>query len=198
MTIDDKTQKWMYFFRLLDTNKDGVLEPIDIINMVNRVFDLVPHHFTEADQNYMKYVTLKHFNMLVMEARAKKDRKITMWKWIALLKKNNEAGYQKSQFIRWFSTCAVRFMFDLCDHNKDGYIDYNEFKILSNVVGIKEEDIQYAFAKLDENKDDKISRIEIYQAIREFFESEEVTNKDYVFGNYNKIDDAYVSKLLSA
>ncbi|MEQ9302541.1 MAG: hypothetical protein RJQ14_01395, partial [Marinoscillum sp.] len=83
--IEVNTKRWIFFFQVLDSNKDGILEPVDIVNIVNRVREARPKSFTESDCNYIKAVSLKNFDRLLVEARSRTNRKITVRQWVDIL-----------------------------------------------------------------------------------------------------------------
>ena len=120
MQLEDAIKKWIFFFYVLDSNRDGVLEPRDFDELLDRLYACRKGLFSNAEKNYLRYMTIKNFDRLLMESDGK-GRKITVHEWVRIIKRSNE-GTEKSYFIRWFSASAVRFLFDLCDHNKDGFI----------------------------------------------------------------------------
>ena len=163
---------------------------------MQRVIDMRKGLFNEAESNYLRFVAQKSFNRLLIEAGKGKERKITLLQWVRIIKKSNESGKQ-SYFVRWFSASAVRFLFDLCDHNKDGSIDFDEFETLYQILGLKRGNIIFAFKQLDENRDGRLSKSEMYNAIKEFFSSSNATINNYLFGQYHAVSDFYMNKLIT-
>lgn len=196
MQLEDTIKKWIFFFYVLDANRDGVLEPADFEEIIDRVVEARKGQFDETEIKYLRYLTLKSFDRLLMEAGTGKERKISLLEWVRIIKKSNDSKKQ-SYFIRWFSASAVRFMYDLCDHNRDGYIDYDEFEFLYRILGLKRGNIIFAFKALDVNKDGKLSKPELYEAINGFFSSSNAAIDNYVFGQYKNLSDSYVSKLIT-
>lgn len=196
MQLEDTIKKWIFFFYVLDANRDGVLEPADFEEIIDRVVEARKGQFDKTEIKYLRYLTLKSFDRLLMEAGSGKERKISLLEWVRIIKKSNDSKKQ-SYFIRWFSASAVRFMYDLCDHNRDGYIDYDEFEFLYRILGLKRGNIIFAFKALDVNKDGKLSKPELYEAINGFFSSSNAAIDNYVFGQYKNLSDSYVSKLIT-
>ncbi len=194
--LTDIIKKWIFFFYVLDANKDGVLESRDIDEIIERLVNARPGLFNKAEAKYLRYITLKNFDRLLMEATTGKERKISILEWVRIVKKNNEMG-KESHFIRWFSVSAVRFLFDLFDHNKDGFIDFDEFESLYQILGLKRANIIFAFKQLDVNKDGRLSKGELHDAINDFFSSSRATIDNYVFGEYKTLDDDYINKLFT-
>lgn len=91
----------------------------------------------------------------------------------------------------------MRFLFDLCDHNKDGYIDFDEFESLYRILGLKRGNIILAFKELDVNKDGKLSKLEMYDAIANYFSDSNATRAFNLFGQFETLSDDYVQKLIA-
>lgn len=196
MQLEDTIKKWIFFFYILDANRDGVLEASDFDELLQRLIDTRKGLFDETDIKYLRYVTLKSFDRLLIEAGSGKDKRISVLEWVRIIKKSNEKRKQ-SYFVRWFSASAVRFLFDLCDHNKDGYIDFDEFETLYRILGLDRGNIIFAFKQLDINKDGRLSKSELYEAIKEYFSASNATINTYVFGQFKTMSDDYITKLIT-
>ena len=197
MQLNNTIKKWIFFFYVLDANRDGVLEAADIEEIVERVINIRKGYFSRGEQKHLHYQTLKSFDRLLIEATNGKSRHITLLEWVRIIKRYNDSE-KKPYFIRWFSASAMKFLIDLCDHNKDGEIDFDEFGTLYKILGLNRKETLYAFKYLDVNRDCVLSKIEIYNAIKEFFSSSNATINNYVFGQYESINDEYFEKLISA
>ncbi len=198
MQLTNIIKKWIFFFYVLDVNRDGILEKSDIQEIVDRVIAIRKGYFSKGEQKHLHYQTLKSFDRLLIEATNGKTRHITLLEWVRIIKKYNDNVERKPYFIRWFSASAMKFLIDLCDHNKDGEIDFDEFGTLYKILGLNRKETLYAFKYLDENRDCVLSKIELYNAIKEFFSSSNATINNYVFGQYESIPESYFDKLISA
>lgn len=196
LQLEDSVKKWIFFFYVLDANRDGVLEPQDIVQIIDRLLQSKPGLFDESEAKYLKIITLKSFDRLLFEAGSGTDRKVSLLEWVRIIKKTNRSS-KKSYFIRWFSASAVRFLFDLCDHNKDGFIDFDEFETLYKILGLDRGNIIFAFKAMDENRDGRLSKVEIYEAISGFFYDRNDSNFNYVFGQFQTLSEDYITKLLT-
>ncbi|MEO9871819.1 EF-hand domain-containing protein [Ekhidna sp.] len=196
MQLKDTIKKWVFFFYALDVNRDGVLEPADMSEIINRLVSAKPGLFSESETNHLRYVTLKNFDRLLIEATNGKGRKINILEWVEIIKRNNETD-RESYFIRWFSVSAVRFLFDLFDQNKDGVIDFDEFESLYRILGLNRANIIFAFKQLDVNKDGVLSKAEMYDAISNYFSSSNATINNYTFGQFRSLSDEYLEKVLA-
>ena len=194
--LEDTVRKWIFFFYVLDANRDGVLEPSDIEEILKRVLKTRNGLYDEVEAKYLRFVTLKSFDRLLLEAGSGTERKISLLEWVRIIKKTNERKKQ-SYFIRWFSASAVRFLFDLCDHNKDGFIDFDEFETLYRILGLKRGNIISAFKELDINRDGRLSKAEMYDAINGYFSSSHATAGANVFGQLRTVSDDYINKLIT-
>ena len=195
MKLTNTIKKWIFFFYVLDANKDGTLEAADIEEIVNRVIQIRRGQFHAGEKKHLHYHTLKSFDRLLIEATKGKNRKITLMEWVKIIQRFNENVDRKPYFIRWFSASAMKFLFDLCDHNKDGEIDFDEFGTLYKILGLNRKETLYAFKYLDVNRDCVLSKFEMYNAIKEFFSSSNATINNYVFGQYETIGNDYYEKL---
>lgn len=196
MQLEDTIKKWIFFFYVLDANRDGVLEPSDINEIIDRLLSARPGLFSNAEAKHLRYITLKSFDRLLIEASTGKHRKISILEWVRIIKKNNEPD-KESYFIRWFSVSAVRFLFDLFDHNKDGFLDFDEFESLYQILGLNRGNIIFAFKQLDINKDGVLSKAELYEAISDYFSSSNATINNYVFGQYKSLSADYINKIIT-
>jgi len=194
--LEDKIKKWIFFFYVLDANKDGVLEPADIEEILDRLLKIRKGLFSKAESNHLRYITLKSFDRLLIEAGRGKTRQITILEWVRTIHKNNQVD-QESYFIRWFSAAVVRFLFDLFDHNRDGYIDFDEFEMLYKILGLNRGNIIFAFKELDVNRDGRLSKGELYEAISDYFSSSHAAINSYVFGQFRTLSDDYMNKLFT-
>lgn len=194
--LEDTIKKWVFFFYVLDANRDGVLEPADIDEIVDRLLAAKPDLFTPNEAKHLRYIALKNFDRLLIEATKGKRRRISILEWVNIIKKNNEPD-KESYFIRWFSISVVRFMFDMFDYNRDGFIDFDEFESLYQILGLNRANIIFAFKQLDINKDGRLSKPELYEAITNYFSSSNATINNYVFGQFRVIGDDYIDRMMS-
>lgn len=195
MQLKDIIKKWVFFFYALDVNRDGVLEPADMDEIIDRLVAAKPDQFTESEINHLRYVTLKNFDRLLIEATKGKGRRINILEWVNIIKRTNDSD-KESYFIRWFSVSAVRFLFELFDQNDDGVIDFDEFEALYRILGLNRANIIFAFKQLDVNKDGVLSKSEMYEAINNYFSSSNATIENYTFGHYRTLSNDYFNKLI--
>ncbi len=196
MQLKDTIKKWVFFFYALDVNRDGVLEPADMDEIIDRLVAAKPDQFTDSEINHLRYVTLKNFDKLLIEATNGKGRRINILEWVNIIKRSNDTE-KESYFIRWFSVSAVRFLFDLFDQNRDGVIDFDEFESLYRILGLNRANIIFAFKQLDVNKDGVLSKTELYDAINNYFSSSNATIEIYTFGQYKSLSHDYIDKLIT-
>ena len=195
MQLKDTIKKWAFFFYALDVNRDGVLEPEDINEIIDRLISAKPGNFSASEINHLRFVALKNFDRLLIEATKGKGRKINILEWVRIIERNNEVD-KESYFIRWFSLSVVRFLYDLFDQNKDGVIDFDEFESLYRILGLNRANIIFAFKQLDVNKDGVLSKAEIYDAMKNYFSSSHATIENYTFGQFRSLGDDYLEKMM--
>ena len=195
MQLKDTIKKWAFFFYALDVNRDGVLEPADIEEIIDRLIAAKPDNFSASEANHLRYIALKNFDRLLIEATKGKGRKINILEWVRIIERSNEVD-RESYFIRWFSLSVVRFLYDLFDQNKDGVIDFDEFESLYRILGLNRANIIYAFKQLDVNKDGVLSKAEMYDAMKNYFSSSHATIENYTFGQFRSLKEDYLNKMM--
>ncbi|MEM6641996.1 MAG: hypothetical protein AAF616_03370 [Bacteroidota bacterium] len=194
MRLPSITKKWTFFFYVLDANRDGILEADDIEEIVKRVINIRTGNFSPGEIHHLRYQTLKSFDRLLIEATNGKSRKIRLAEWVHIIEKYN-VSERKPYFIRWFAASAMKFLFDLCDHNQDGEIDFDEFGTLYKILGLSRKETLHAFKYLDANRDCVLSKFEMYNAIKEFFSASNATINNYMFGQYEAISEEYYQQI---
>lgn len=195
MQAEDAVKKWISFFYVLDADRNGILDVQDIELIIQRLIGSRPGLFSKMEGAYLRVQILKNFDRLLMEAGSGKERNISLLDWVRMIKRANKT-HKKTHFLRWFSASAVRFLFDLGDHNRDGYIDFDEFETIYKVLGLNRGSIINAFKELDQNRDGRLSKVEMYTAISHFFSDALPANRSALFGEIEKLSSPYIEKLL--
>ncbi len=189
-------KKWSYFFSLMDVNDDGILEPKDFDHIIERLKESDRITITKRQENYYRLTSRKLFDGLLRESSVRGERKLTLGQWLHMMHVNVEKQ-KSSTFIRSLKVNLCRYLFEIFDEDKNGYIDYDEFKEIFRIYGIDEKHSYVAFIRLDLNQDNLLSRYEIYQALDTFFYSNSTDDRNYVFGMFNSVMPSYISNILS-
>ena len=116
MELTNTIKKRIFFFYVLDANKDGILESDDIEEIVNRVIDIRKGYFSKGEQKHLHHQTLKSFDRLLIEATKGKRRNITLLEWVKIIQRYNDEVDRKPYFIRWFSASAILSLASMPDN----------------------------------------------------------------------------------
>ncbi len=184
MSLEFQQKKWIYFFRLLDLNRNNQLEINDFSDMVELVRSkLVIEEGSREHKNIANKAT-RFFHQLVSDISPKNQQAISEEEWIAFFGKKL-SGKKKEAALEKYQELIFRYMFDFFDHNRDGFITKNEYQIFFEIFGLDQTYFDKSFGFLDKNGDNKISRYEILAAIEDFLIAEEEEAKgNWIFGNW--------------
>ncbi len=180
MTDGILEQKWHYFFSVLDTDRNGVLQPSDFILVADRISNLVV--FNDAEQR--SNLTSKSYRLFIQITTdiGKEETTLTRDEWIRFF---NEIVLSRPS--RYISTTA-RYIFSLFDQDNDGFIDREEYQNMIRAYGLNLDEIEDNFALLDLDDDGFISKYEMIQAFEAFFLS---TNRsdpgNWIYGDWKEI-----------
>jgi Ca2+-binding EF-hand superfamily protein len=168
-------RKWMKFFNVLDTDKDGVVTKKDHELMGER-FAAASPHVDAARKEEMKQQFLTIWEK-VIEADGK-TQAITPKYFISLLGKQGLRGlghlYQ--------GICDA--MFRVIDTDGDGFIQVAELQSFFKLFCNDEQEATRAFAIIDTNNDGKISNEEFSTAFMDFLTGEDQQSPyRYFFGS---------------
>lgn len=173
-------QKWHYFFSVLDTDRNGVLQPSDFLLVADRMSDLV--QFSRAEQKTS--LSSKSYRLFVQITTdiGKEETTLTREEWIEFFK-----GIVLGRPSRYISTTA-KYIFSLFDQDEDGYLSRNEYQDMIRAYGLNLDEIEDNFALLDLNDDGFISKYEMIQAFEAFFLSNNREDPgNWIFGDWKEI-----------
>ncbi len=170
MLTDLQTNKLERFFYILDFDRNGSIEEDDFLAIAENLCIL--WGLKEGSEEYDKVIVRfsdgwEKFNLLVNN----NSNKANWDHWVHFVESVIISGDQEM-----FSAYVDRLtgqIFDNFDGDKDGYISLEEF--IDLFVGFRIE-VRFAaksFRRLDRNKDDRISRGELIEAVKEFFKSDD-------------------------
>lgn len=189
-------QKWSYLFYLLDINKDGVLEEDDFMIVLDRLISNGDRRLGNNESRFLRSQVTRMFDTLYLECHLRGEKKIELSDWVKMLARNHKS--RNSKFLRSFMYASLRYIFDYFDRNKDGVIDFQEFKNLFSVYGIDEGQVYLSFRRVDTNGDGLLSRSELKKALNTFFFKNEPSDLNYLFGEFHQPNHSYLHRLVSS
>lgn len=179
-----RKQKLTHYFKILDHNKNGVLQEDDFIGIgenvcINLGISLSSneyHHFVERSKE-MFGIFLKGLNKSSTDS-------ITLDEWLTYF---DEQVFKAKNvdLIKRYIALTVKYVFDLYDQNDDGLITVDEFVDMWTIYGIQVKYSAKSFNKLDFNHDGVISKNELVVAVKDFFISDDPEARgNWIFGDY--------------
>jgi len=167
-------RKWLKFFSVLDTDKDGVVTKKD--------HELMGERFAEASHvDDARKAEIKHQFPSIWEKVIEADGKtqaITPKYFISLLSKQGLHG------LTTLYQGVADLMFRVIDTDKDGFIQVAELQSFFKLFCNDEKEATRAFEIIDSNKDGKISNEEFSTAFMEFLTGEDQQSPyRFFFGN---------------
>ena len=180
MTDGILEQKWHYFFSVLDTDRNGVLQPSDFLLVADRISNLVL--FNRADQKTNLSSRSYRLFIQITTDIGKEETTLTREEWIDFF-----MNIVLSRPSRYISTTA-RYIFSLFDQDGDGYISREEYLNMIRAYGLNLDEIEDNFALLDLNDDGYISKFEMIQAFEAFFLSNNRSDPgNWIYGDWKEI-----------
>lgn len=173
-------QKWHYFFSVLDTDRNGVLQPSDFILVADRISDLVL--FQDPDK--LSNLTSKSYRLFIQITTdiQKEETTITRDEWIKFF-----SEVVLARPVKYITTTA-RYIFSLFDQDGDGYISRDEYLNMLQAYGLNLDEIEDNFALLDLDDDGFISKFEMVQAFEAFFLSNNRSDPgNWIYGDWKEI-----------
>lgn len=179
-----QSAKLRHFFNVLDYNKNGVLQMKDFDRVgVNLCLNFNVH---EGDDQYDKLIekSRRLFYQILKDLNKSKEASISMAEWIKLF--DIIIAEQDMEKLKYYIKLTTFYIFDLFDQDKNGILSLDEYVDMFTVYHI---DVKYSaksFLKLDTNDDDSISKVELFNAITDFFISDDQdAGGNWIFGNWD-------------
>ncbi|MFT7028662.1 MAG: Ca2+-binding EF-hand superfamily protein [Marinoscillum sp.] len=174
---DIRSKKLLFFFDILDTNKNGVIQSDDFIMVADKIGEALQSQ-REALIT-MRFKATRFYVQLVQDM-GKQGVNIDRSEWLNFFLRIEETGYANKYVMH---TSAYIFM--LFDQNNDKMISRKEYANMFQIYNIDQHYIDQAFDKLDTNKDGTISLRELINAFREFLLSEDSDSPgNWIFGDW--------------
>ena len=185
MLTQNQSLKLRHFFNILDYNKNGVIhkEDFDRLGMnLCLTFDI--KEGTEA-YDVMFQKSRRFFYQILKDLGKPTDHHVTMDEWIKLFDQIiNQKDMEK---LKYYIKLTTIYIFELFDQDKNGIISLDEYVDMFTVYHIDMKYSAKSFLKLDTNHDDCISKVELFNAVTDFFISDDPDAPgNWIFGNWDE------------
>lgn len=179
--------KLRLFFNILDHDRNGFVEPADFqsigenICMMLQIRETDPYHKLIHDA--CQYV----WHDLYRYVDTNKDDKASFYEWLRYAD-DNIVNCDKRAYDLYLNK-VVDHIFMLFDENKDNYISIQEYINLFMTFRLEVRYSAKAFTRIDLNRDDLISKEELYSAVEQFFRSDDPALKgNWLFGSWEHLE----------
>lgn len=182
MTHPFLEQKYTHLFKILDFDHDGLLQESDFFSIGENISIFRCAPFDEAIEKLIESRAHDIWSAIRHYLHDEKMLYCNLENWIKFLSQLTQKASERSFDL--FTHKAVHDIFQLFDKNADNFISKREYLcfFVSLRVGIKQAD--ECFKAMDLNGDLRISREELFLAIKQFFLSEEANAPgNLLFGN---------------
>lgn len=178
--------KLKLFFSILDYDKNGFIEIDDFrgigenfctllgIAEDDPLYDLIYKACSKVWEDLYRYVDTNH------------DGKASVYEWLKYADEQivncPQETYDK------YITKTLNHIFSLFDNNQDDHISLHEYLNLFMAFRLEVRYSAKAFLRLDLDGDERISRKELYQAIEQFFRSDDESHRgNWLFGSWQQL-----------
>lgn len=174
--------KLEYFFDILDENANNVLQPNDFIAVANKLSDKLNYGEKSRVRHKLTLQASKLFVQILTDLE-KEDENLSRKEWLSFFQ---FYGFENPTYIKAYIERIVNYIFSLFDRNFDKYINREEFTEMFRTYDLDREFETIAFDRLDQNKDDFISKEELVAGFCDFFlSSNPEAPGNWIFGNWN-------------
>lgn len=173
--------KLEYFFSILDTDGNQILQPDDFLRVADRIGDKLG--YGESSKARLK-LRLKSYRLFVqiLTDIGKEEESISLREWLAFFEYFN---FKQPAYINRYMIRITYYIFSLFDSNFDMHIGRQEYREMFRTYNIDLAEAQMSFDKLDENEDEFISRKELVQGCYDFFlSSDPEARGNWIFGDW--------------
>jgi Ca2+-binding EF-hand superfamily protein len=179
-----QSQKLRHFFNILDYNKNGVLQQEDFDRLGINLCDNL--EIEKGTEEYEKVIqkSRRLFFQLLKDLNKTSGADISSSEWIRLF--DRIIDQQDMEKLKYYIKLTTIYIFDLFDQDKNGILSLDEFVDMFTIYHIDVSFSAKSFLKLDTNHDDCISKVELFNAVTDFFISDDPdASGNWIFGNWD-------------
>lgn len=185
MLSEIQRKKLIHYFNILDHNHNGILQEEDFTGVAENTCLILGIGLESEEHLMLKKRAQRIFQRFLQDINETKNNTIAKEEWLVYFE---EKVFQGENFntLRDYITFTTKFIFDLFDQDKDGYISLDEYIDMFTIYNI---DVKYSaksFLRLDSNGDEQLSKVELYNAVTDFFISTDgEADGNWIFGNWD-------------
>lgn len=178
---DIRKQKLTYLFQILDSDRNGILEPDDFVLVAERISDMLQIGQEDNQRLQLRFkATRIYMDLLQDMGKTVVDMNNNEWYSYFASDEESDTSAAKRYIFR-----TASYIFMLFDQNGDKQISKREYQDMFGVYQIDLEHSEYAFDQLDTNHDGQISMAEMVDAFEDFFLSlDPDAAGNWIFGNW--------------
>lgn len=124
-------------------------------------------------------------NRLLKDTKNISSQNVDLNEWLQLFT-DVMSDRSKEETLDEYIELIIGYLFDLFDHNRDGYISIEEYRDIFDIYEIDQFFVVKSFNNLDLNKDKRLSKQELNKAVETFLTSDDPLMKgNWIFGNWD-------------
>lgn len=184
MFSDFQRKKIAYFFKLLDLNRNGLLQFNDFSDMAEHVRLKLEVEEGSKDHKRIADKATRLFHQFLEDISRAEQQSISEVEWVTFFE-SKLGDEEDEETLEEYQELIFQYVFDFFDQNHDGFIAKNEYQMFFDIFGADQEFFDKSFSLLDKNGDGKISRYEMLASIEEFLISDDPeASGNWTFGNW--------------
>jgi Ca2+-binding EF-hand superfamily protein len=155
------------FFRMIDFNKDGVITWADHEAILDRFAAATKMSKGSPEFTALRGAIERNWDELKKHADLDKDDAVGLDEWIA----HHERMMATPEGYRIAIAAISEMLLGLADDDRDGKLTPANYVMLLGVYGVGADKATQAFAKMDVDRDGKVSTEELMNAVEQFVKS---------------------------
>ncbi|MBV6644944.1 MAG: hypothetical protein KI790_05825 [Cyclobacteriaceae bacterium] len=179
--------KLRLFFDILDFDQNGFIEQDDFKAIGENICLMADIDHNHPFHPMIMAASKKAWEDLYAYIDQNRDDKASIYEWLHYAD-NKIVNCGKDDYEKYLSK-VVDHMFIMFDQNHDNFISLKEYLDLFMTFRLEVRYSAKAFAKLDLDRDELISRDELHEAVEQFFRSDNSGDKgNWLFGAWEVRD----------
>lgn len=179
--------KLRLFFNILDHDRNGFVEPDDFKSIGENICLLLQIRENDPIHGLIFEACNQVWEDLYNYVDVNRDNKASFYEWLRYADEKI-VNCDKESYDQYLNK-VVEHIFLLFDQNKDNFISLQEYINLFMTFRLEVRYSAKAFTRIDLNKDDLISKEELYTAVEQFFRSDDESQKgNWLFGSWEYLE----------